>query len=157
MASPSQTAGPSGVTSPQIRRLTVNRSQTAPEKMAVNGHFASVRQNGTANFENGVQVIDEEKEFKYVLPVPDYSQTMLTGAAPIYRNTCNMPTLPVAASTIMSSQCSVPSRPASPPYLMPCLIPISASCPRQKGGRRRREYGCPRTNRHRPKWLTTFS
>lgn len=36
-----------------------------PESMAVNGHFASVGQNGTANFENGVQVIDEEKEFKY--------------------------------------------------------------------------------------------
>lgn len=24
-------------------------------------------QNGTANFENGVQVIDEDKEFKYVV------------------------------------------------------------------------------------------
>ena len=33
--------------------------------MAVNGHFASAGQNGTANFENGVQIVDEDKEFKY--------------------------------------------------------------------------------------------
>ena len=48
------------------RRGTVNRSLTAPDKMNVNGHFASVGQNGKANFENGIQVIDEDKEFKYV-------------------------------------------------------------------------------------------
>lgn len=49
------------------RPSNVNRAMTAPpESMAVNGHFASVGQNGTANFENGVQVIDEDKEFKYV-------------------------------------------------------------------------------------------
>ena len=48
-----------------VRRMSVNRSLTAPDKMAVNGHFASVGQNGTANFEHGVQVIDEDKEFKY--------------------------------------------------------------------------------------------
>jgi len=41
------------------------RSATAPEKMAVNGHFASQGQNGHANFEHGVQLIDEDKEFKY--------------------------------------------------------------------------------------------
>jgi hypothetical protein len=34
--------------------------------MATNGHFASVGQNGHANFENGVQVVDEDKEFKQV-------------------------------------------------------------------------------------------
>lgn len=34
--------------------------------MAVNGHFASQGQNGHANFEHGVQVIDEDKEFKYM-------------------------------------------------------------------------------------------
>lgn len=44
----------------------MSRAQTAPDKMAVNGHFASTGQNGTANFENGVQVVDEDKEFKYV-------------------------------------------------------------------------------------------
>jgi len=32
--------------------------------MSVNGHFASVGENGSANFEHGVQVIDEDKEFK---------------------------------------------------------------------------------------------
>lgn len=41
------------------------RSTTAPEHMAVNGHFASQGQNGHAHFEHGVQVIDEDKEFKY--------------------------------------------------------------------------------------------
>lgn len=41
------------------------RSATAPQYMAVNGHFASSGQNGHANFEHGVQVIDEDKEFKY--------------------------------------------------------------------------------------------
>ncbi len=34
--------------------------------MTVNGHFASAGQNGEANFEHGVQVIDEDKEFKCV-------------------------------------------------------------------------------------------
>lgn len=49
------------------RPSNINRAMTAPpESMAVNGHFASVGQNGTANFENGVQVIDEDKEFKCV-------------------------------------------------------------------------------------------
>lgn len=43
------------------------RSATAPDYMAVNGHFASAGQNGHANFEHGVQVIDEDKEFKYMV------------------------------------------------------------------------------------------
>lgn len=55
---------PSAASSSLLRPAAVNRSQTAPDKMAVNGHFASVGQNGTANFEHGVQVIDEEKDFK---------------------------------------------------------------------------------------------
>lgn len=38
--------------------------------MAVNGHFANIGENGrAANFEHGIQVIDEDKEFKYVLQV----------------------------------------------------------------------------------------
>ncbi|EXJ93840.1 protein sey1 [Capronia coronata CBS 617.96] len=45
------------------RPFAGTRAYTAPDKMAVNGHFASVGQNGDANFENGVQVIDENKEF----------------------------------------------------------------------------------------------
>jgi len=36
-----------------------------PDKMNVNGHFASIGQNGEADFEHGIQVIDEDKEFKY--------------------------------------------------------------------------------------------
>jgi hypothetical protein len=54
------------------RPLPINRANTAPEKMSINGHFASAGQNGHANFENGVQVVDEDKEFKYaVLEYPD--------------------------------------------------------------------------------------
>ena len=49
------------------RRGTVSRSLTAPDKMGVNGHFASVGQNGKADFEHGIQIIDEDKEFKYVM------------------------------------------------------------------------------------------
>jgi hypothetical protein len=45
----------------------ISRALTAPDKMAVNGHFASAGQNGKANFEHGIQVIDEDKEFKFVL------------------------------------------------------------------------------------------
>jgi hypothetical protein len=61
------------------RPSNVNRAMTAPaESMAVNGHFASVGQNGTANFENGVQVIDEEKEFKYSLHPPLPRQWLTT-------------------------------------------------------------------------------
>ncbi len=61
-----------GTTSPPqssaaSRRLTMSRALTAPDKMAINGHFASAGQNGSANFEHGVQVIDQEKEFKYAL------------------------------------------------------------------------------------------
>lgn len=49
------------------RPSNVNRAMTAPpESMAVNGHFASVGKNGTADFEHGVQVVDEDKEFKCV-------------------------------------------------------------------------------------------
>lgn len=65
------------------RPPNVNRAMTAPpESMAVNGHFASVGQNGTANFEHGVQVIDEDKEFKYVTCSP-FLELSLTSAAPI--------------------------------------------------------------------------
>jgi hypothetical protein len=46
------------------RPSDVKRAFTAPDKMSINGHMASVGQNGHANFENGVQVVDEEKEFK---------------------------------------------------------------------------------------------
>jgi len=47
------------------RPSLASRAATAPDCMAVNGHFASHGQNGHANFEHGVQVIDEDKEFKY--------------------------------------------------------------------------------------------
>lgn len=46
------------------------RSATAPDQMAVNGHFASQGQNGHGSFEHGIQVIDEDKEFKSVALFP---------------------------------------------------------------------------------------
>jgi len=49
---------------PPPKRIAPARSVTAPDTMSVNGHFASVGENGSANFEHGVQVIDEDKEFK---------------------------------------------------------------------------------------------
>ncbi|RMZ80257.1 hypothetical protein DV738_g2921, partial [Chaetothyriales sp. CBS 135597] len=48
---------------PVARPPSANRAYTAPSNMAVNGHFASAGQNGTGSFENGVQVIDSDKEF----------------------------------------------------------------------------------------------
>jgi hypothetical protein len=71
MASPTALSPESSHSSPlsQGRRGTINRSLTAPDKMNVNGHFASVGQNGKADFEHGIQVIDEDKEFKYVTNV----------------------------------------------------------------------------------------
>ncbi|ETI24520.1 protein SEY1 [Cladophialophora carrionii CBS 160.54] len=45
------------------RPIPINRANTAPEKMSTNGHFASAGQNGHADFENGVQVVDEDKQF----------------------------------------------------------------------------------------------
>ena len=60
----SSTLSPSST--PSISRPSgIGRALTAPDKMAVNGHFASAGQNGRANFEHGIQVIDEDKEFKY--------------------------------------------------------------------------------------------
>ena len=67
MASPtalSPVSSQSSTLSP-ARRGTANRSLTAPDKMNVNGHFASAGQNGKADFEHGIQIIDEDKEFKY--------------------------------------------------------------------------------------------
>lgn len=54
-------------TSGSSRPGSVSRALTAPDKMAINGHFASAGQNGTTDFEHGIQIIDEEKEFKCVL------------------------------------------------------------------------------------------
>lgn len=48
------------------RPSSLGRSPTAPPIMA-NGHFAAVGDHGDlAAYEHGVQVVDENKEFKYV-------------------------------------------------------------------------------------------
>lgn len=42
-----------------------NRHPTAPSVMTVNGHFANVGEKATKDqFEHGIQVIDENQEFK---------------------------------------------------------------------------------------------
>jgi hypothetical protein len=65
LTSPSSVMANSTLSPPHsTERPHPDRAHTAPENMATNGHFASVGQNGHANFENGVQVVDEDKEFK---------------------------------------------------------------------------------------------
>jgi hypothetical protein len=50
------------------RPSATSRYPTAPSVMTMNGHFASVGDAPTKEqYEHGIQVIDEEKEFKYVL------------------------------------------------------------------------------------------
>jgi hypothetical protein len=74
----------------------IGRAFTAPDKMAVNGHFASAGQNGKANFEHGIQVIDEDKEFKFDSSTY-FSVTGMNGilaltffTVQIFRNTYNL-------------------------------------------------------------------
>ena len=50
------------------RPPTNNRQSTAPSVMTVNGHFAGVGEIPTKSaYEHGIQVIDEDQNFKYVL------------------------------------------------------------------------------------------
>lgn len=52
---------------PPSRPQTNNRHPTAPSVMTVNGHFASANEKPTAGqYEHGMQVINEDQEFKYV-------------------------------------------------------------------------------------------
>lgn len=52
---------------PPSRPQTNNRHPTAPSVMTVNGHFASANEKPTAeHYEHGMQVINEDQEFKYV-------------------------------------------------------------------------------------------
>lgn len=44
-----------------------NRHPTAPSVMTVNGHFANVGEKPTKEqYEHGIQVINQDQEFKYV-------------------------------------------------------------------------------------------
>jgi hypothetical protein len=56
---------PSTLSPTSSRRATANRTLTATDKMHINGHFAAIGQNGKVDFEHGIQVIDEDKEFKF--------------------------------------------------------------------------------------------
>jgi hypothetical protein len=50
------------------RPSAASRFPTAPSVMTMNGHFAGVGDAPTKEqYEHGIQVIDEEKEFKYSL------------------------------------------------------------------------------------------
>lgn len=49
-------------------RRAMGRSTTAPSVIGTNGHFATANaDNDPTAYEHGVQVIDEDKQFKYVL------------------------------------------------------------------------------------------
>ena len=50
---------------PKVRPQTTARPLTSSHKMDANGHFASVGSRNGGKFEHGIQVIDEDKEFKY--------------------------------------------------------------------------------------------
>lgn len=52
-------------TNGDFRRPSITRGETTPARM-MNGHFASVGEEGTKEqYEHGIQVVDEEKVFKY--------------------------------------------------------------------------------------------
>ena len=49
------------------RPLSKSRHPTAPSVMTVNGHFATVGEKPSkALYEHGIQVINEDQEFKFV-------------------------------------------------------------------------------------------
>jgi len=58
------------------RPSAASRFPTAPSIMTMNGHFAGVGDAPTKEqYEHGIQVIDEEKEFKYVVCEAECSDT----------------------------------------------------------------------------------
>lgn len=53
------------------RPASKTRHPTAPTIMTVNGHFANVGEKPTKeHFEHGIQVINEDQEFKYFIDRP---------------------------------------------------------------------------------------
>lgn len=55
------------------RPSAASRFPTAPSVMTMNGHFAGVGDAPTKEqYEHGIQVIDEEKAFKYAENLPMY-------------------------------------------------------------------------------------
>lgn len=133
------------------------RSATAPGNMAVNGHFASVGQNGHADFSHGVQIIDEDKEFKCVFPIHgNWSVNTNSHTVPISTNIWPMKmSLALASITISCPYLARnprESRPSSTPFSERVLM----SCPNRKDGKRRKEYGCRRTSPRPAAWQTIF-
>ena len=61
----SPNASPTKLGNGTAHRPSAPRHVTAPPG-TMNGHFALVGDAGAIDFDHGVQVIDEEKEFKYV-------------------------------------------------------------------------------------------
>lgn len=59
-------SSPTSAANGHNRPSTVQRFPTAPPVMAMNGHFASVGGDAPTKeqYEHGIQVIDEDKEFK---------------------------------------------------------------------------------------------
>jgi hypothetical protein len=127
---------------------TASNPPTSPATN-MNGHFASVGGDAQTDdhYEHGIQVIDEEKEFKCV--ERDESMAFFADqslAVPISTRISNLPKLPSLASTTTLYRSSVPSRLENQPCLITCLAHSLVLCRKTSGGRLRRGYGCPRTS-----------
>ena len=65
------TLSPPRSSTKETRPSTNPRHPTAPSIMTVNGHFANVGEKPTKEqYEHGIQVINEDQEFKYILSCP---------------------------------------------------------------------------------------
>lgn len=90
--------------------------------MTMNGHFANVGDAPTKEqYEHGIQVIDEDKEFKYYQTAS--ATAYLTDTLPVLTSTptFNLPKLHSPASTTILSQSLAPSQQESLPCLTTCL------------------------------------
>lgn len=131
------------------RPLPNNRHPTAPSIMTVNGHFANVGETPTKEqYERGIQVINEDQEFKYGQSPP---RRMILTIAHIlvltYRTISNLRKSPLSASTIISYLSSALSPQESLRYSTTSLEPSLGSCPSLIEDRPQKEYGCQRTSK----------
>ena len=70
------------------RPTTNGRHPTAPTVMTMNSHFANVGEAGTKEqYEHGIQVIDEDQNFKYVIAIPRSAPSSLVVLVTIFRPT----------------------------------------------------------------------
>lgn len=84
----------------ESRPANSTRHPTAPTIMSVNGHFANMGEKPTAEqYEHGIQVINEDQEFKYSLSFNHNARELLTEAVPLFLATFPLRKYPQLAST----------------------------------------------------------